>query len=119
MMWMVADYKRCCLFCFGLLFLEYARLKVLLDYEILPSLGHDRHCSETDILGALDVAASRGVRCHVTHLFNVTSFHHRKPSLVNFGMVGGWMDGCMCICCLFCFFVFVCACPLSFYSDLH
>ena len=65
---------------------EYARLKVLLANGVMPSLGHDRQCTVRDILGAMRVAAAHDVQCHVTHLFNVCSFHHRNPSLVNFGL---------------------------------
>ena len=65
----------------------YPRLSKLLAVGVLPALGHDRGCTEADILGALRVAAVAGVRCHVTHLFNVSSFHHRSPSLSNFGLV--------------------------------
>ena len=64
----------------------YARLRVLLAEGVMPSLGHDRKCSVGDILGAMRVAAAHGVQCHVTHLFNVCGFHHRNPSLVNFGL---------------------------------
>ena len=49
----------------------------LLDYRgILPALGHDRVASEGEILGALAVAPAQQ-RMHITHLFNVSSFHHR------------------------------------------
>ena len=42
---------------------------------ILPALGHDRVATETEILGALSLSPSRSL--HITHLFNVCSFHHR------------------------------------------
>jgi hypothetical protein len=65
----------------------YARTRLLLERGVLPALGHDRHCTEKDILGALAVAKEFDVQLHVTHMFNVTSFHHRDVSLCNFGMV--------------------------------
>lgn len=62
----------------------YARLRYLLSQNVLPALGHDRSATEEQILGALAVAGQR--RLHITHLFNVCSFHHRLPSLVNVGL---------------------------------
>jgi hypothetical protein len=44
----------------------YARIRMLLERGVLPALGHDRYCTETDILGALVVAKEFGVRLHVT-----------------------------------------------------
>ena len=64
---------------------DYIRLKALLEHDILPSLGHDKVASETEILGALRICRSR--RLHITHCFNVSTFHHRNPSLVNFGLM--------------------------------
>ncbi|XP_038057165.1 N-acetylglucosamine-6-phosphate deacetylase-like [Patiria miniata] len=63
---------------------NYERIKMLLDRGIVPALGHDRLATEQEILGALKIKPS--VQFHITHLFNVCSFHHRNPSLVNFGM---------------------------------
>ena len=54
---------------------SYARLRELLKRGVLPALGHDRVASETEILEALGCDPSR--RMHITHLFNVCSFHHR------------------------------------------
>ena len=84
----------------------YARLQALLDHGAVPGMyilllppsrntnpfaafGHDKSASEADILGALRVCAAHSppVHPHITHLFNVSSFNHRLPSLVNFGMV--------------------------------
>ena len=81
----------------------YKRLQHLLDIGVRPSLGHDRECTEQAILGALllkssktaapvaagstggDQTTSGGVeKMHSTHIFNVMSFHHRSPSLINF-----------------------------------
>eukprot|EP00041_Stephanoeca_diplocostata_P026558 m.718308 g.718308 ORF g.718308 m.718308 type:complete len:460 (+) comp22994_c1_seq2:98-1477(+) len=67
---------------------DYARIKILLKNNVLVALGHDRNCTEDDILGALRTAHAHGKRCHITHIFNVSSFHHRDPSLCNFGMIG-------------------------------
>ncbi|XP_065176076.1 N-acetylglucosamine-6-phosphate deacetylase-like [Sycon ciliatum] len=68
----------------------YARLKCLLENSVLPALGHDRVASEDDILGALKCCPER--RLHITHLYNVSNFHHRLPSLVNFGLVERFPD---------------------------
>jgi N-acetylglucosamine-6-phosphate deacetylase len=79
----------------------YKRLQHLVDIGVRPSLGHDRECTESAILGALLVTRSgdqKGVKTdeknsaaaavdnkmHSTHIFNVMSFHHRSPSLINF-----------------------------------
>ena len=56
---------------------EYRRLKALLKRGVVPALGHDRVATEAEILGALACARETGRRMHVTHLFNVCSFHHR------------------------------------------
>eukprot|EP00055_Hartaetosiga_balthica_P006384 m.19932 g.19932 ORF g.19932 m.19932 type:complete len:430 (+) comp5194_c0_seq2:47-1336(+) len=72
---------------------HYKRLRILLEKNVRPSLGHDKSCTFDDILGALDVASSfqatstnQDCQLHITHLFNVSTFHHRNPSLVNFGL---------------------------------
>ncbi|XP_070555715.1 N-acetylglucosamine-6-phosphate deacetylase-like [Ptychodera flava] len=62
----------------------YQRIKLLLERGIVPSLGHDRAATQEEILGALRLQPS--TQFHITHLFNVCSFHHRTPSLVNFGL---------------------------------
>ena len=41
---------------------------------IRPSLGHDKEASESEILDALRLSVEP---MHITHLFNVCSFHHR------------------------------------------
>ncbi|XP_062514677.1 N-acetylglucosamine-6-phosphate deacetylase-like isoform X2 [Corticium candelabrum] len=63
---------------------NYNRLKTLLDHNVLPALGHDKVASESSILSALRICPLR--RLHITHCFNVSTFHHRNPSLVNFGL---------------------------------
>ena len=55
---------------------NYARLHALLQRGVVPALGHDRIASETEILGALSCSPRK--RMHITHLFNVCSFHHRS-----------------------------------------
>jgi hypothetical protein len=68
-------------------------------------MGHDRSASHDAIVSMLHVAQGRrhtisgsrlvdygsGVeyqqRLHITHLFNVCKFHHRQPSLINFGLL--------------------------------
>ena len=54
---------------------NYARIHALLKRGVVPALGHDRVASEGEILGALASSPSR--QMHITHLFNVCSFHHR------------------------------------------
>ena len=56
----------------------YSGISVCLLYcrGILPALGHDRVASESEILGALALGPP-GHTMHMTHLFNVSSFHHR------------------------------------------
>ncbi|XP_033116535.1 N-acetylglucosamine-6-phosphate deacetylase-like isoform X2 [Anneissia japonica] len=63
----------------------YEKIKSLVQRGIVPSLGHDRVATEAEILGAIQ--AAHPTQCHITHLFNVTNFHHRTPSLVNFGLI--------------------------------
>ena len=77
----------------------YARLKHLLARGVVPSLGHDKRCTEGDILGALRVCREAGCGTaggppgpHVTHLFNVTSFHHRDAGLANIALLSGLPD---------------------------
>ncbi|XP_072045104.1 N-acetylglucosamine-6-phosphate deacetylase-like [Amphiura filiformis] len=63
---------------------NYKRIKMLTERGILPALGHDRVATESEILGALQQAPSQ--QFHITHIYNVSNFHHRNPSLVNFGL---------------------------------
>eukprot|EP00729_Bicosta_minor_P017007 gene17007-20076_t len=72
----------------------YQRIKCLARNGVRPALGHDRACTEDEVLGAIRAAASEdGCRCHVTHLFNVSGFHHRLPSLGNFGLLNTFPPG--------------------------
>jgi N-acetylglucosamine-6-phosphate deacetylase len=54
--------------------MEYHRIKALIKRGVVPALGHDRVANESEILGALSCSQDR---MHITHLFNVCSFHHR------------------------------------------
>lgn len=58
----------------------YERIRTLLGNSVVPALGHDRSCTEQDMVGAL-ACASPPQRMHLTHLFNVCSFHHRNIGL--------------------------------------
>ncbi len=53
----------------------YQRIKALIERGVVPALGHDRVATEAEILGAL--ACEPQNKMHITHLFNVCSFHHR------------------------------------------
>jgi hypothetical protein len=87
----------------------YARIRALCRAGVVPALGHDKVCTEEQILGALRVgtekfegageeeggerggdgqcAVVRG-QFHLTHGFNVQTFHHRDCGLANFAAVG-------------------------------
>ena len=54
----------------------YRRLNALLERGVVPAMGHDRVASEEDILGALSCCHGNK-KLHITHLFNVSAFHHR------------------------------------------
>ena len=58
---------------------NYARIRALLKRGVVPALGHDRVASESEILGALACGPDR--QMHITHLFNVCSFHHRYNNI--------------------------------------
>lgn len=53
----------------------YQKIKMLVKRGVVPALGHDRVASEDEILGALACGLER--KMHITHLYNVCSFHHR------------------------------------------
>jgi N-acetylglucosamine-6-phosphate deacetylase len=74
-----------------------ARIKSLLARGIVPSLGHDTQCHETEILECLKAGSDKkdnphDIRFHITHAFNVTKFHHRDSGLANFAMVSQFPD---------------------------
>jgi N-acetylglucosamine-6-phosphate deacetylase len=59
------------------------------------ALGHDRACTLPQIYAALSAAAAASLpahphlaQSHITHLFNVCTFNHRAPSLINVGLCG-------------------------------
>ena len=58
---------------------SYAKIKALLKRGVLPALGHDRVAKEEEILGALSCCPQK--KMHITHLFNVCSFHHRSEDV--------------------------------------
>lgn len=65
---------------------SFSRIKLLVKHGVRVSLGHDKQCSEAQILRALHVAKTVNQRFHITHAFNVQSFHHRNPGLANFAL---------------------------------
>jgi len=65
--------------------INYSRLKILLQRDIVPALGHDNDATEDDIVGALQIAGE--TQLHITHLFNVTKLHHREIGLTNVGLL--------------------------------
>ena len=65
---------------------NYARLQMLSKRNVKISLGHDKNCTEADIVGALRAVGPQH-RCHMTHVFNVQQFHHRNSGLANFALV--------------------------------
>jgi len=54
---------------------DYKRIKCLLKRGVVPALGHDKQATEDEILAALSLGETQ--QFHLTHLFNVCSFHHR------------------------------------------
>lgn len=48
--------------------------------------------TEHDVLKVLKLAKKRSKPIHITHLFNVSKFHHRQISIVNFGMISKFPD---------------------------
>jgi N-acetylglucosamine-6-phosphate deacetylase len=65
---------------------NYERMKYLLEKGVRPALGHDAEADEQSILASFHLAAEKKCQLHITHLYNVSSFHHRKQSLCNFGL---------------------------------
>eukprot|EP01059_Diplonema_ambulator_P012158 TRINITY_DN22366_c0_g4_i1.p1 TRINITY_DN22366_c0_g4~~TRINITY_DN22366_c0_g4_i1.p1 ORF type:complete len:406 (+),score=36.59 TRINITY_DN22366_c0_g4_i1:46-1218(+) len=61
-----------------------AVMRVLNNHGVRPGLGHDRDCSQVSVENCLNAA---GMRCHMTHLFNVMSFDHKKGTLPHFGLL--------------------------------
>lgn len=65
---------------------QYQRLQYLLDLGVKPALGHDTVADEDSILSSLRLAAKKQCQLHITHMYNVSAFHHRKQTLCNFGL---------------------------------
>jgi N-acetylglucosamine-6-phosphate deacetylase len=68
---------------------DYSRMKILNKKGITISLGHDKKATEEEILAALRLGTPANP-IHMTHLFNVQSFHHRDVGLANFGILSKW-----------------------------
>jgi len=66
---------------------NYLRYTALLKENVVPALGHDTLATEEDILGALRIAHEHKKSVHMTHMFNVSKFHHREVGLVNIGIL--------------------------------
>lgn len=64
----------------------YSRMKMLIARGVVVSLGHDKKATEEQILGALRLGTEKNPM-HMTHIFNVQSFHHREMGLANFGIL--------------------------------
>ncbi|KPA79809.1 N-acetylglucosamine-6-phosphate deacetylase-like protein [Leptomonas pyrrhocoris] len=65
---------------------NYEKIRYLLHRRVRVALGHDRVATKAEIMGALKLAVKEEDKLHVTHLCNVSTFHHRKSSLVNAAM---------------------------------
>jgi len=65
---------------------NYERIKALIKRDIVVSLGHDKTCSEDEILEALRLSSETN-RFHITHAFNAQTFHHRDSGLANFSLL--------------------------------
>lgn len=66
------------------------RIKYLFEKNVLVALGHDTQCGEEEILHILKLAHEYNRPLHVTHLFNVTKFHHRDVSMVNLSLLSNF-----------------------------
>uniref|UniRef100_A0A6B2L667 Amidohydrolase-related domain-containing protein n=1 Tax=Arcella intermedia TaxID=1963864 RepID=A0A6B2L667_9EUKA len=60
--------------------------RLLIAARVVPALGHDVEASEDDVIEALRVVNEQ-CPVHITHLFNVSKFHHREIGLSNIGMI--------------------------------
>ena len=72
---------------------HFERIKILKNEGIIPALGHDRQCTEEQIIAALTVLDGSDQKehrkyssLHMTHCFNVQKFHHRNVGLANFAL---------------------------------
>jgi len=69
---------------------NFERIKYLFEKDVLVALGHDTEVNEDEILDSLRIAYKYNKPVHVTHLFNVTKFHHREISLVNIALLSNY-----------------------------
>jgi N-acetylglucosamine-6-phosphate deacetylase len=69
---------------------NYCRMKALVQRNILVSFGHDKDCQEKHILDGIRACHPR--RVHMTHCFNVQSFHHRNSGLANFALLDSFPE---------------------------
>ncbi|PRP83165.1 N-acetylglucosamine-6-phosphate deacetylase-like [Planoprotostelium fungivorum] len=67
----------------------FSRMKVLKERNVTISIGHDRNATEDQINGAFRLGTEESP-CHVTHIFNVQSFHHRDMGIANFSCFSGF-----------------------------
>eukprot|EP01105_Mastigella_eilhardi_P022068 TRINITY_DN5404_c0_g1_i4.p1 TRINITY_DN5404_c0_g1~~TRINITY_DN5404_c0_g1_i4.p1 ORF type:complete len:407 (+),score=101.54 TRINITY_DN5404_c0_g1_i4:48-1268(+) len=59
-------------------------VRELVARGIRPAIGHDTTAKAEDIVSMMKCSDKP---LHVTHLFNVSTFHHRNVGICNFGMV--------------------------------
>ena len=74
---------------------DFKRIQLLQSKGIIAALGHDRRCTEKEIIRILSMSANsksdsmnhpKYSALHFTHCFNVQKFHHREPGLANFAL---------------------------------
>eukprot|EP01084_Bolivina_argentea_P261339 441577_1 len=75
---------------------NFERIKILIKKGIIPALGHDKQCNEQQIIDCLSLINnyndekkennSKYCNMHMTHCFNVQTFHHRNVGLANFAI---------------------------------
>jgi len=68
---------------------DFARMRVLKERNVTISIGHDRNATEEQINDAFRLGTAESP-CHVTHIFNVQSFHHRDMGIANFSCFSGF-----------------------------
>lgn len=66
---------------------NFERMKYLFEKNVLVAIGHDNETNEDEILQAMRLAHTYGRPLHVTHLFNVSKFHHRDMGIVNLALL--------------------------------
>eukprot|EP00730_Choanoeca_flexa_P013083 TRINITY_DN4946_c0_g1_i1.p1 TRINITY_DN4946_c0_g1~~TRINITY_DN4946_c0_g1_i1.p1 ORF type:complete len:300 (+),score=37.32 TRINITY_DN4946_c0_g1_i1:41-940(+) len=72
---------------------NHAYSRLLFERGVRVAMGHDRSACHDEIISMMRAASDYAEatqedhRLHITHLFNVCKFHHRAPSLINFGMI--------------------------------